>query len=182
MIPLKTPRLLLRRPTDADINPLTLMNSDPEVMRYIGDGSVPPVDPARTAAEIARFQRLWDERGFSMLSVIERESGDYAGWVLLNVPESLPEVMPAVEIGWRFRRESWGRGYATESARALLHFGLTDCALDRIIAIRHVDNVASKRVMNKLGLSFEREFVVPSHGRPVAVHAITKHDYNTHQN
>jgi RimJ/RimL family protein N-acetyltransferase len=153
------------------------MNADPEVMRYIGDGTVLPADRDRAAAAIERSWRDWDERGFGQLSVIVRATGEYAGWVTLAVPNFLPQILPAVEIGWRLPRSQWGRGYATEAARVTLAFGFEECGLDRIVSIRHVDNVRSKRVMDKLGLHFESETTVPAHGAPVAVQAITRAEY-----
>ncbi|MEV4747969.1 GNAT family N-acetyltransferase [Streptosporangium sp. NPDC049248] len=178
MVSLTTERLLLRGSNEDDIDPLAAMNADPEVMRYIGDGSVSPLDRDRTAAGIARAQREWEERGFGMLSVVVRETGQFAGWVALTVPTFLPEILPAVEIGWRLSRRHWGVGYATEAAGALLRFGLIDCGLDRVVSIRHVDNLRSKRVMDKIGMRFGLETVVPAHGRPVAVHEITRADFD----
>ncbi|MFC5831187.1 GNAT family N-acetyltransferase [Nonomuraea insulae] len=178
MISLTTERLLLRSPNEDDIDPLATMNADPEVMRYIGDGSVLPLDRDRTAAGIVRAQGEWEERGFGMVSVIVRETGQYTGWVTLTVPTFLPEILPAVEIGWRLSRQHWGAGYATEAAGALLRFGLVDCGLDRVVSIRHVDNLRSKRVMDKIGMRFGLETVVPAHGQPVAVHEITRAEFN----
>ncbi|CAL9309334.1 GNAT family N-acetyltransferase [Streptomyces olindensis] len=63
----------------------------------------------------------------------------------LTVPAYLPENMPAVEIGWRLRRRSWGRGYATEAAREVLAFAFDDVGLERVVSICHVDNHASTR-------------------------------------
>jgi RimJ/RimL family protein N-acetyltransferase len=83
-------------------------------------------------------------------------------------------VLPAVEIGWRLARDAWGHGYATEAAAAALRFGFDECGLDRIISIRHVDNVRSRRVMEKLGLTHEFDTVVPGPEQPVAVHAIRR--------
>jgi RimJ/RimL family protein N-acetyltransferase len=88
-----------------------------------------------------------------------------------------PEVMPAVEIGWRLGRPFWGHGYATEAARAALRFGFVERNLDRIISIRHVDNLRSLRVMEKLGVHFDRRTTVPVHEQPVDVFALTREDY-----
>jgi RimJ/RimL family protein N-acetyltransferase len=122
---------------------------------------------------VARWQSHWDENGYGMCSVLVRETGEYAGWVTLAVPTFLPQVLPAVEIGWRLQRDHWGCGYATEAARELLRFGLEERGLGRIVSIRHIDNVRSKRVMDKLGLRLESQTTVPTTGQPVAVHAIT---------
>lgn len=169
-----TDRLVLRRPEDSDIEPLMAMDADPEVMRYIGTGAVRPPDPELAAQSVARWREQWDEHGYGMCSVIIRETGGYAGWVTLAVPAFLPEILPAVEIGWRMPREHWGHGYATEAARELLRFGLTEAGLDRIVSIRHIGNQRSERVMDKLGLRYEFQTTVPATGQPVAVHAITR--------
>lgn len=173
MTPLETGRLLLRQPAEADVTALAEMNADPEVMRYIGDGTPWPLDPERVRTGIARANEAWAELGYGMLSVIVKETGEYAGWVTLAEPKFLPDILPAVEIGWRLRREHWGHGYATEAARPLLDYGLTEGGLDRVVSIRHVDNIQSKRVMEKLGLRHEFDTVVPATQLPVAVHAIT---------
>jgi RimJ/RimL family protein N-acetyltransferase len=174
MIPFGTARLVLRRPEAPDVEPLIAMDADPEVMRYIGNGAIVPPDRDRALQAVSRWRGQWDEQGFGMCSVIVRETGEYAGWVTLAVPAFLPEILPAVEIGWRLRREHWGQGYATEAAAELLRFGLTGAGLDRVVSIRHIGNARSERVMDKLGLRFEFQTTVPATGQPVAVHAITR--------
>lgn len=166
-----TERLLLRLPSEDDAIAIAEMDADPEVMRYIGDGTPERYDPELARARVARANRHWEEHGYGNMSVVVKETGEYAGWVQLSVPTFLPEVLPAVEIGWRLRREHWGRGYATEAAGPLLDHGLTTVGLKRIVSIRHVPNIASKRVMEKLGLRHEFDTVVPETGIAVAVHA-----------
>lgn len=137
---IETARLALRRPTEDDLDPLASINADQEVMQFIGDGKIRSRE--ETAAGLARGIREWDERGFGMFSVDLRDSGQdaeqqaesqFIGWVALTPPAFLPEVMPAVEIGWRLAREQWGRGYATEAATAALRFGFEECGFDRIV-------------------------------------------------
>jgi RimJ/RimL family protein N-acetyltransferase len=170
----QTERLILRQPEESDIEPLMAMDADPEVMRYIGTGAVIPPDPDRTLRAVARWRDQWEDQGFGWCSVIVAETGEYAGWVALAVPNFLPEVLPAVEIGWRLRREHWGRGYATEAAAELLRFGLTTARLHRVVSIRDLANVRSARVMDKLGLRFELQTTVPATGQRVAVHVLTR--------
>jgi RimJ/RimL family protein N-acetyltransferase len=175
MITLETARLELRRWRDDDLDALSAIYADPEVMRFIGDGSTR--DRRQTADGLAMMERHWDERDFGLFAVQLRETGELAGWIGLAIPEFLPEVLPAVEIGWRLGREYWGRGIATEGALAVLRFGFVDRELDRIVSIRHPDNHASGRVMDKLGLRFDRRTAVPSHGQPVEVYALTRAEY-----
>lgn len=180
MVSFSTARLVLRRPHELDVEPLMAMDADAEVMRYIGSGATIPPDRDRALQAVTRWREQWDEQGFGMCSVIVRETGEYAGWVTLAVPAFLPEILPAVEIGWRLHREHWGRGYATEAAAELLRFGLSRAGLDRVVSIRHIDNARSRRVMDKLGLRFEFQTTVPATGQPVAIHAIARQELGVH--
>lgn len=174
---LTTDRLILRVPTAADIGAFDEMDADPEVMRYIGDGRVRLRTPEESAGLIDRMRERWEEKGYGLLTATSRENGEVFGWVTLAVPHFLPEVLPAVEIGWRFRRGHWGRGYATEAARPVLHYAFTEAGLDRIVSIPWAENLASIRVMLKLGLRFSHETVVPANGVRVAVHALDRAHY-----
>ncbi|PRY20766.1 RimJ/RimL family protein N-acetyltransferase [Pseudosporangium ferrugineum] len=175
---LETGRLILRCWRDDDLDALAAVNADPEVMRYIMDGSVRTRD--ESAEALAKMRRDWREQGFGLFAVELRDSGELAGWAGLAVPAFLPEVLPAVEIGWRLARRFWGHGYATEAATAALRFGFADPGLDRIISIRHENNLRSARVMEKLGIGYAFSTTVPSNQQPVAVHAITRHQYESH--
>jgi RimJ/RimL family protein N-acetyltransferase len=166
---LRTERLDLRGWRDDDLDGLAAMNADPEVMRYIMDGSVK--DRRESADSLRKMRGAWDARGFGLFAVEVRGTGAFIGWAGLAVPDFLPEVLPAVEIGWRLAREAWGHGYATEAAAAALRFGFDEAGLDRVISIRHVDNARSRRVMEKLGITYEFSTVVPANGQPFAVHA-----------
>lgn len=168
---------MLRRWRDADIEPMARFNADPEVMRWIGDGTVRDLE--QTRAWVARIEREWEDSGFGLFAVEVRQSGELAGFAGLTVPHFLPELMPAVEIGWRLGQSFWGRGIATEAASAALQFGLLTCELDRIVSIFQVGNGASERVMIKIGMRLDRHTVDPATGRPVGVYAIRKDDYFT---
>ncbi|BCJ47144.1 N-acetyltransferase [Actinoplanes ianthinogenes] len=169
---LKTERLILRGWRDDDLDAMAEVNGDPEVMRYIADGSVR--DRTTTADNLAKWSRGWRENGFGLFAVEIADTGEMAGFTGLAIPEFLPEVLPAVEIGWRLGRRFWGHGYATEAATAALDFAFTECDLDRVVSIRHVDNVRSGRVMEKIGLAYAFSTVVPETRQPVAVHQGTR--------
>ncbi|WP_392959015.1 GNAT family N-acetyltransferase [Streptomyces sp. LN245] len=170
MTEIRTPRLLLRRWYDDDLAPMADINADPEVMRWIGDGSVRDLDA--TAEEIERWEEEWDEEGFGVFAVELLASGELAGVAGLSVPEYLPEVMPAVEISWRFGSPFWGQGYASEAAHATLEFALQDRGLDRVISVDRISNEASLNVVRKLGMKPERETTHPVYGFPLTIHAI----------
>jgi RimJ/RimL family protein N-acetyltransferase len=163
----ETDRLLLRRWRDDDVKPFAAICADPEVMCYIGSGAVRSIE--QTRASILAFERDWEKKGYGIFALEILESGQLIGFAGLSEPNFLPEIMPAVEIGWRLSRAAWRKGYATEAARAALNFGLTVLSLPEIVSIYQVANEASGRIVQKLGMKFDRETIDPSCGRRVRV-------------
>ncbi|MGW2250631.1 GNAT family N-acetyltransferase [Kitasatospora sp. NPDC001660] len=172
---METPRLILRRWREEDLAPMAAVNSDPEVMRWIRDGRT--LDETETRRFIELVEQRWDEEGFGLFAVEVRETGELAGFTGLAVPQFLPEVLPAVEVGWRLDRAFWGRGFATEAAREAVRFAFEECGLDRLVSIAQIGNTASERVMDKLGMRVERETTTPATGRRVRVHELTREQY-----
>lgn len=170
MADIRTPRLLLRNWHEDDLAPMADINADPQVMRWIDDGSVRDLD--HTAEDIERWEEEWDEEGFGLFAVELLASGELIGFTGLSVPEFLPEVMPAVAISWRLGSQFWGQGYASEAAQATLEFALQDRGLDRVVSISRVGDNASENVIRKLGMVLERETAHPVYGYPLHVHAI----------
>jgi RimJ/RimL family protein N-acetyltransferase len=164
---LETPRLILRRWREEDVAPMAAVNADPEVMRWIRDGSVR--DEHQTRSGIQAWEDEWESQGFGLFAVQIRSTGELAGFTGLSVPGYLPEVLPAVEVGWRLGRSHWGRGFATEAARAAVRFGFEQRKLGRIVSIAQVGNDASQRIMTKLGMRPVRETINPTCGRRVRV-------------
>ncbi|MFC7303848.1 GNAT family N-acetyltransferase [Streptomyces monticola] len=170
MITLDTPRLILRRWRPEDVAPMAAINADPEVMRWIADGSVR--DETETRQRIEAIEREWRSEGFGLFAVEVRATGELAGFTGFTVPHFLPEVLPAVEIGWRLGRAHWGQGLASEAARAALRFGLEERGLSRVVSIAQTGNDASERIMAKLGMRLERETADPATGRALRVHVV----------
>ena len=170
---LETERLVLRRwDLDADLDPFAAMCADPEVMRYIGDGSTQT--RAQCADRLFAFEAVWRERGMGLFATELTTAGEMIGFAGLAIPDFLPEIMPSVEIGWRLARAHWGQGYATEAARAVLEYGFERVGLDRIVSVHAVGNEASANVMRKIGMHFERETTHPVNGRGVRVYEIAR--------
>ncbi len=175
MATLQTPRLVLRRWREEDIAPLAAINADPEVMRWIGTGTVRSLQ--QTRASVKAFERAWDAAGMGLFALEIRATGELAGLAGLAIPHFLPEIMPAVEVAWRLGKPYWGQGIATEAARAALEFGLLSRDLAAIVAIVQIGNGASERVMQKIGMHFDRETADPTSGRPVRVYQISRAEY-----
>jgi len=147
---LETERLILREWRDDDRDGALAMNADPEVMRFIGDGHV--LDRAESAAMLASFRRSWGEHGFGRWAVERRSDGAFAGFCGVGFLSSFPEVIGEPEIGWRLRRSFWGVGYATEAAIASRDDFFRTTEYDHLISLSNPGNVASERVMEKLGM------------------------------
>lgn len=170
---LETERLVLRRwDPVADLDPYAALCADPAVMRFIGNGVTQT--RAESAGRLRAFEQLWQERGFGLFALELTSTGELIGFTGLAVPDFLPQIMPAVEIGWRLGPAHWGHGYATEAARSVLSFGFDRVHLERVVSVHAVGNDASANVMRKIGMRLERETVHPGNGRAVPVFAIDR--------
>ncbi len=145
MVMLQTDRLTLRMFRESDFGAYAEMCADPEVMRYLGDGQ--PLDRPMAWRKLALMIGHWSLRGYGLWAAEERASGAFAGYVGFWNPEG----WPGFEVGWTLRRSFWGRGYATEGARAALQFAFTQLEQPRVISLIHPENAASIRVAERLG-------------------------------
>lgn len=170
-IQIETQRLLLRRWNDGDLSAYSSICADPEVMRWIGDGSLRTCEECAKA--ISNFEKQWDNNGFGLFAVERKDTRRLIGFTGLAIPTFLPEVLPAVEIGWRLGKSAWGKGFATEAAKASLSFGFGEAKIDKILSIHQIGNDASGRIMQKLGMQLARETVDPTCNRPVRVFELT---------
>lgn len=169
-VELKTERLVLRPVAAGDTEALAAINADPEVMRYIGDGTARTLE--QTEALTAKVAAHWDAHGWGAFAVRENDTGDLVGLGILATPAFLPEILPVTEVGWRIGRDRWGRGYAPEAARAVIGFAFGELGFDRVVSCIHSENRASVRVAEKLGMTLERETVVPGHEVPCSVYEL----------
>nr|WP_033067800.1 GNAT family N-acetyltransferase [Thalassospira australica] len=169
---INTERLLLRGWKPSDHAPFAAMCGDPDVMRYIGNGKTRTADDA--ARYIASFEKEWRERGFGLFAVESRKTGELIGFTGLSWPDFLPEVFPSVEIGWRFSKLSWGKGYASEAAVAALSFGVNELGITDIVSIYQIENSPSARIMRKLGMIFDRRTIDPTCEREVEVYRLPR--------
>ncbi len=153
MTEIETDRLLLCRWREGDLDAYARICADPEVMRYL------PATLGReeSAQQMAGFVRHWEERGFGLWAVEEKASGEFIGFIGLMCHNDWPEGEHNTEVGWRLGRAHWGRGLATEGALANVRYGFEGLGLERIISITLPENAASRRVMEKAGLTYRGE-------------------------
>ncbi|HET9138898.1 GNAT family N-acetyltransferase [Actinophytocola sp.] len=155
---LETERLVLRRFTEADVDDLADLNSDPAVLRFLTGGRPVPRAEVRGGLLpriLADYERV---AGRGTWVAEERSTGGFLGWVELRAPER--GTAAEAELGYRLRASAWGRGYATEAARALVDKAFTETQLHRVWAETMAVNKASRRVLEKVGLRFVRTFWV----------------------
>jgi RimJ/RimL family protein N-acetyltransferase len=173
---IETERLLLRpwRPQD-DIDAVAAMNGDAEVMRWVAPNR--PLTRDETAAFLERVARHWDERGFGLWALAPREDPSVClGFAGLAVPAFLPDVLPAVEVGWRLAPAAWGRGLATEAARACVAHGFAALGLRSVVSIVDEGNARSLRVAEKLGMRRGRDRLHPVTRRRLRVLVLDRPD------
>ncbi len=149
---IKTARLTLREFSIEDAQGLYELNLDTEVLRYTGDI---PFASVSAAEDFIRNYKNYDRDGFGRWSVFLKEAGEYIGFCGLNYRPALDEV----DLGFRLLRVHWGKGYATEAGSASLSHGFRGLGLRRIVARAMRENITSHRVIQKLGMRFEKEFI-----------------------
>jgi RimJ/RimL family protein N-acetyltransferase len=153
---LETERLILREFTQDDVNNLVELDSDPEVMRYLNGGIATPRELVKREIlpRFLSYYRRYD--GFGVWAAIEKSSAMFIGWFSFRPhDESCPNE---VELGYRLRLLVWGQGYATEGARELIRKGFTELGVQRVTANTYEHNSASRRVMEKVGMTLVRRY------------------------
>jgi ribosomal-protein-alanine N-acetyltransferase len=143
-----TTRLILRAFTEEDAEPLHHILGEAGVLRYFPNPNPPSLD--RVQSLIARQLAHWQEHGYGWWATVLRESRTLIGWCGLQF---LPEFVKT-EVAYLLGKPYWGKGLSTEAARAAVQFGFETLELESILAIVHVDNVASRRVIEKLEMAF----------------------------
>jgi RimJ/RimL family protein N-acetyltransferase len=155
---LETDRLLLRRFTADDVDLLVELDNDPDVMQYVNGGLPVPreeiVDETMPAF-LSYYERF---EGYGFWAAIEKSSGRFLGWFHFrpNARDGDGPLEP--ELGYRLHRDAWGRGFASEGSRALIDMGFERLGVERVHASTMAVNVGSRRVMEKVGMRFLREF------------------------
>ncbi|HEV2763483.1 MAG TPA: GNAT family N-acetyltransferase [Pyrinomonadaceae bacterium] len=165
---IETARLLMRRFRDEDLDDLFRLFDDPEVTRFLQDGSTPTREECVT--HLSNFKnRYWDEYGFGRWALIDKSNSVLVGYCGLRLLEGEPE------LAYVLAKSSWGKGLATEAARACLRYAFEHLGLERVVAVTRPPNAASRRVLNRLGMTFEgeRDF----YGYDCVLYSIKREDF-----
>ena len=148
---LETERLILRMWRDADRDSFAQMNQDSAVMEFLPG----PLSRPQSDAMVERIEAHFVQHGFGLWAAELRGSGEFLGYVGLAVPRFEAAFTPCVEIGWRLASQHWGRGFATEGARAAVKFAFEVLNLAELVSFTVPANVRSLRVMERLGMAHD---------------------------
>ncbi|MEM6644423.1 MAG: GNAT family N-acetyltransferase [Bacteroidota bacterium] len=146
---LETDRLILRQITPLDFKELFKMNSDAQIMKYVGDGSIRTHQQMTKELEML-ISHYTKKPGLGIWATELKVKNCFVGASGLVYYDNTPEI----EVGYRMKREFWNNGYATEASKGLLRYGFEKLNLKKIVSSAHVENVASRRVLEKIGMSY----------------------------
>jgi [ribosomal protein S5]-alanine N-acetyltransferase len=165
---IETERLLLRGPTSADLPSwVACIWGDPEVMRYMPQmGETPP--DAFGQGVLTFFTRVRDQQQVGAWAITNKADGRFMGHCMLTYREAFDEH----ELGYALGKAFWGRGYATETARAVVRYGFEQANLDRIFAVVVPENTPSWRILERLGFIYEKD--VTHYNLPLAYYALRR--------
>jgi [ribosomal protein S5]-alanine N-acetyltransferase len=166
---LETERLLFRKFTLGDLEWLHDLRSDKDVARYLG--GIQPRDNVET--RLRWYIDCYRLRGFGYCLMTYKPGGEAIGWAGLQPLEDTGEI----EVGYGIAKAYWGLGIATEACKAWMEFGFDKLGLKRIAAIAIPENTASRRVMEKAGMSYEKN--IEARGYECAFYAISKEEFET---
>lgn len=165
-------RLLFRQFTLDDADLIVDLNSDPAVMQYLHEPETTTENAIQVLNDIILPQY---EKGLGRWAVFLKYTEEFIGWCGLKyLPES-----KEIDLGYRFKKQYWGKGYATEAAKTCISYAFAHLSVGRIIAKTHIENIGSLKVIEKCGMQFLREDV-EDHCR-VKVYELTKQSVNFSQ-
>jgi ribosomal-protein-alanine N-acetyltransferase len=148
---IETPRTVLRAFNDGEAKTLHAILSEPGVLRYFPSSNPPSLE--RVEKLIESQSRHWEERGYGWWAVADQADDNLVGWCGLGFLEDTEET----EIKYLFRPSHWGRSIATETASICIEYAYREVNLDTIIGLTHLENIASQRVLEKIGLTFRNQ-------------------------
>lgn len=154
---IETDRLILREIVEDDLYDMFELDSDPEVHSYLGNKPIETLHDAKTTIEYIRNQYAND--GIGRWAVIEKSTNEFAGWSGLKFEREVRKDMHYYDLGYRLKKRFWGKGIATESSKEALKYGFEVLNLSAIYGGAHVDNAASNRVLQKVGLTHLETFI-----------------------
>jgi len=153
----ETERLILREIVNMDVDTLFEMDSDPLVHTYLGNN---PIRTKKETATIIDFiRKQYAEYGIGRWAAVEKQTGNFIGWSGLKyITEVENNHINFYDVGYRFMPKYWGKGFATESAKAAIRYGFEMLKTNEIYGIAHINNIASRKALENCGLRYIESF------------------------
>ncbi|MEN8250852.1 MAG: GNAT family N-acetyltransferase [Bacteroidota bacterium] len=155
-IHIETGRLIIRDIEKYDAQGMFELDSDPDVHTYIGNETIKTLDEAKSIIDNIRKQYV--KYGIGRWAIVEKSTDEFIGWTGLKYEQELREDRYYYDLGYRLKKKYWGKGIGTETAIESLKFGFTKLGLDEIDGAAHIDNIASNKILKKVGLRFIETF------------------------
>lgn len=170
----ETDRLVLRELLDTDIEGMFALDSDAEVHKYLGNNPIKTMDEAQKNIDYIRMQ--YEKYGIGRWAAIEKSSGDFIGWtgLKMNFENEMNEHTDFIDVGYRFIKKYWGKGYATESGKASVQYGFDRMGYKTIYGMAELENTASRNALLKIGLTHINDFIYEPENLPLAWYKIRK--------
>jgi len=167
---ISTERLGLRKWKEPDIIPFASLNVDEEVMRYFPK----TLNYDQTYEMVERIRLHFENHGFGLYAVEKKDTNEFIGFTGFSIPAFDSFFTPCIEIGWRFKKEEWNKGFATEAAKACLDFGFKKLNFDKVVSFTAIVNTRSENVMKRIGMTKTGEFNHPKidTGSPLCRHLL----------
>lgn len=174
---IETERLILREIVASDVQRMFLLDSNQDVMKYLGAKTL--TTPHESLQTIEKIRKQYRETGIGRWAVIEKKSDLLIGWSGLKLlTESVNNFKNVYEIGYRFLPESWGKGYATEAGKAVLEYGFAQMNLDKIYACAVIENQGSNVILkDKLGFAEMGTFIDAVDGAECFWYELSRENY-----
>jgi len=155
---IETDRLILRELRMTDLEGMFELDSDPEVHKYLGNKPVKQIEESQKILESVIIQ--YKERGIGRWAAIEKNSGNFIGWsgLRLNTEYNMNGFTKYYDLGYRFIKRYWGKGYATESGKASINYAFNNLKLPELYATTEIGNQASHNALLKIGLKYVEDF------------------------
>ncbi len=153
---IETDRLILRSFNEDDVQGIFELDSDPEVHRYLGNKPITTMDQAKSI--VAYILSQYDQYGMGRLAIVNKATNEFVGWSGIKYETEVRKNMPYYDIGYRLKRKFWGQGIASEAAHASIDYGFNTQKLKEIYGGADIDNIASNKILQKIGLQWIETF------------------------
>jgi len=174
-IHIETKRLIIRDIIPEDVNGIFELDSDPDVHIYLGNKPIETIEEAKACIDFVRKQ--YEENGIGRWAVVEKESQEFIGWTGFKLITSwINNKTQYYDLGYRFIKRAWGRGYATESAVASLDYGFNELRQEEICAMADVNHLVSNKILQNLGMS--KMNICDYDGTPHHPYSLTKEQWS----